>query len=145
MSRVAWDTRFISRAYYVRIIGDKKRKKKRYRERLVYSPCPKAHRRREPYARGRCNLIRTPIRSLSRLTKPPHLVLSYLTSFAVCVECSSVLHPHEICSLAREYILLRAAQISLSLVATALSFLHALSKKERYLLVKYRDIFETLK
>lgn len=28
MSRVVWDTRFISRAYYVRIIGDKKRKKK---------------------------------------------------------------------------------------------------------------------
>lgn len=117
--------------YRVRVIGDKKRKK--YRERLVYSPCPKAHRRQELYARGRCNLIRTPIRSLSRLTKPPHLALSYLTSFAVCVECSSVLHPHEICSL------FACSQIPLSLVTIALLklFLHT----HMLLVKKKKDIY----
>lgn len=87
-------------AYHVRVIDDEKRKEKKKRIRRKTRMYVVLVRKRtvvdSPYARGRCNLIRMPIRSLSRLTKPLHLALSYLTSFTVCVECSSVLHSHEI-------------------------------------------------
>lgn len=91
----------IHSASTVHVADDKKKmqrlKKEREREgnrkRLVQSLSESRAESLEPRTRGRRSLIRTLVRSLSRLTKP-HLALSYLTSFAaVPVERSSVSHP----------------------------------------------------
>lgn len=124
--------------------------KKRCRETCIVLVRKRTASRREPHARGRRSLIRTSIRSLSRLTKP-HLALSYLTSFAVPVrrvlQCLASPRNPFVSTLARSRALLRVAQIPLSLVATALlqssPHIHTLKKSAFIALVEKKDVFET--